>query len=278
MLPILNPSISNFPCIKPGLVLWLLQWSGKHTGKASVGSFAGSGTFGNTSKKRLYYFWTSLDLCLPLSLFMLIQGVYGLLPEMNLAWTCDTALDSEDELWYPLPSIRSSAGDTRCPEHCRDAQGGKEQKLLTQGAPGCSPLAEGQSHTRICGAQPSAAVGLQAGDARGTGSAGTEVALPRPTQGTKCFWQAGGHELLPSLHHSMGLSTCRAWSLCLVNSQVPINLFLQVIEVLLSSSCALQSISLVSSARLRSFSIPPCRGLVKLLNWPQHRLPKTITA
>lgn len=39
---------------------------------------------------------------------MLIEGVHGWLLEMNLAWTCDTALDYEDELWHPLPSVAIS--------------------------------------------------------------------------------------------------------------------------------------------------------------------------
>lgn len=75
-------------------------------------------------------------------------------------------------------------------------------------------------------------------------------------------------ELLPSLHPSMGLfqSRCRTWCLCLFNFEVSINLFLQVIKVLPNSSCALPVINLVSSASLRSLSIPPSRWLMKLLN------------
>lgn len=35
---------------------------------------------------------------------MLIEGVYGLLLEMNLAWTCDIALDFEDiRVWVLVP-------------------------------------------------------------------------------------------------------------------------------------------------------------------------------
>lgn len=56
MLSILNHSISNFPWIKPGLVLWLLQLSSKHDGKDSLGSSAALGTFGNIWQKRLCYF------------------------------------------------------------------------------------------------------------------------------------------------------------------------------------------------------------------------------
>lgn len=54
--------------------------------------------------------------------------------------------------------------------------------------------------------------------------------------------------------------------MCLFNFEVSINLFLQVIKVLLNSSCALPSINLVLSASLRSLSIPPSRWLMKLLN------------
>jgi len=95
MLPILNHSISNFPCIKPGLVLWLLQLYSKHDGKESWEGCAGWGTFGNASKKRLCYSELLLTSGCPCPTHANWRAIWTPLLEMNFAWTCAIALDFE---------------------------------------------------------------------------------------------------------------------------------------------------------------------------------------
>lgn len=157
-------------------------------------------------------FWTSLDLCLPLPLFMLIEGVYGLLLEMNLAWTCDTALDFKDELWYPLPNVVIS--------HMGRAQQVTHGTLGTAGIPkvGMSRmcwlseshhvppfraaavlLRINRSHTWVRVAQSQRCLWdckqeLCVGQAQQAQNV-PEVTLPRPTEGTKCFCQPRSHKL-----------------------------------------------------------------------------------
>lgn len=111
MLPILNPSISNFPCIKPGLVLWLFQQPGKPAGNASTESFAGSGTFGNASKRDdaiLNFSWP-LPALVPVHANW--RGIWAA-PRNELSLNLWPARTLRMSCGAPSPARRSSAGNT----------------------------------------------------------------------------------------------------------------------------------------------------------------------